>query len=62
MEITNKELAEKMILYRAKHNLTVNQFAEQTGLTAQTIRMIECGHQNPSRVNRVKLWLIVKDV
>lgn len=58
--MTNKELAEKMIVYRAKHNLTLKEFAEKVGVTFQTVRMIESGRQNPSRLTATKILLVLE--
>lgn len=43
------ELRERVIRYRAKHNLTQGEFAELCGLTRPTIGTLESGGYRPGR-------------
>lgn len=58
--MTNKELAQRMLIYRAKHNLTLEQFAAKVGVTYQTIRMVESGRQTPNRLTKTKILLAMQ--
>lgn len=59
--MSDKELAEKMLLFRAKHNLTLEEFARKVGVTFQTIRMVESGRQTPSRLTKMKIMLAIEE-
>lgn len=53
------ELANKMIMYRAKHRLTQEQMAKRCGVSTMTISLIERGIQKPNRVTLAKIQMIV---
>lgn len=55
-----KMLSEKMVEYRAKHNLTQKQLAELCGLTAQTIVKAEQG-KPLTRLTEKKIELKIKE-
>ena len=54
-------LDKAILMYRAKHNLTMRAFAEKCGVTMQTIYNIETVKQNPSRFTRAKIELVLGD-
>lgn len=52
-------LQEKMVLYRAKHNISQAELAKKCNLSLQTVHCIESGIQSPSRVTEAKIRLVV---
>ena len=54
-------IAEKMLRYRAKENISMKELARRCNLTIQTIHNIETGIQNPSRVTRKKILMVIGD-
>ena len=57
--MTQKELSEAMIRYRAKHRLSQGKLAELCGLSTQTVYAVENMIQTPSAVTREKIRLVV---
>jgi len=55
-----KELIDKMIEYRAKNDLSQREFAEKAGVSLQTINSVETGLQEPSKVTKAKIELVLK--
>lgn len=55
-----KMLSEKMVEYRAKHNLTQKQLAELCGITAQTVIKAEQG-KPLTRLTAKKIELAIKE-
>lgn len=56
-----KTLAERILEYRAKHNISAKEFAEKCKLSLQTIYSIENGVQTPSKITRLKIENVLKD-
>lgn len=54
------DIANKMLEYRAKHNLSQSKFAELCGITTQTVNSIENGIQTPSKLTETKIKLVVE--
>ena len=52
-------LADKMMWYRAKANLTQQEFADLCGLSKMTICQIEKGNQIPSKITQMKILLTI---
>lgn len=52
-------LAEMMIMYRARHDLNQEELANRCGVSKQTIYSIENGLQNPSKKTTMKILLVV---
>ena len=50
-----KTLAERILEYRAKHNISAREFAKKCKLSLQTIYSIENGVQTPSKITRLKI-------
>lgn len=54
-----EELANRMLVYRAKHRLSQKEFAELVGLSTMTVNSIESGRQTPSALTKTKIMLIL---
>ena len=52
-------LADRMMWYRAKANLTQQELANLCGLSKMTICQIEKGNQIPSKITQMKIMLII---
>lgn len=55
------KLKDAIVLYRAKHNISMKEFAAKCGVSGQTIYNIESVGQNPSKVTAVKIKLVLGD-
>lgn len=53
------ELAEEMIQYRARHNLSQAKFGELCGVSVMTINFVERGLQNPSSLTAAKIRILL---
>ena len=56
-----KSLSDKMILYRAKHNMSQSELASKCEVNLQTINSIENGLQKPSRLTEMKIRLVIEE-
>lgn len=56
-----KDLATRMIEYRAKERISQRELADRVGVSLQTINSIENGLQEPSRVTRAKIDLVIEE-
>lgn len=54
-----EELANKMLVYRAKHRMSQKEFAELVGLSTMTVNSIESGRQTPSALTKTKIMLVL---
>ena len=52
-------LQERMIQYRAKHDISQRELAEKVGVSVQTINSVENGTQTPAKVTQAKIELVV---
>lgn len=52
-------LPEKMIFYRAKHDISQRELARRCGVSVQTVNSVENGFQEPSNLTRAKIELVV---
>lgn len=52
-------LQERMVEYRAKNRLTQTQLAEKCGVSYQTLNSVEQGRQEPNKVTRAKIELVI---
>lgn len=52
-------LAERMIGYRAKENISQTELARRCKVTLQTINSIETGQQNPSKLTQAKIEQVI---
>lgn len=57
--ITNEELREKVILYRAEHNLSQKELATMVGVTSITIFNIENGTHKPLATTIAKILKVI---
>ena len=55
-------LIEKMVMYRAKHNLSQAKFAKLCGLSVMTINSIENGTQDPTPLTQAKIKLVLEGI
>lgn len=55
------ELRNKMLDYRAKHNLSQGELASRCNVTKQTIWAVENGIQKPSKLTERKILNIVEE-
>lgn len=55
----NTELANKIIMYRARHNISQVEMAKRCNVTAQTISNIETGVAHPSKITVIKIKNII---
>ena len=55
-----KQLSEKILDYRAKHNLSAEKFADRCKLTIVTIYNIENGKQAPSKMTLRKILNVIE--
>lgn len=52
-------LQEKMLTYRAKERISQKELARRCGVTVQTINSVENGLQEPSKLTRTKIYLVI---
>lgn len=52
-------IREEMIKYRARENISMKEMAERCKVSLQTIYSIENGTQEPSRLTREKIKLVI---
>ena len=48
-------LCEKMVAYRARHNMTQEEFAKMVGLSIATVVNVETGRRGPNKTTRIKI-------
>ena len=53
-------LPERMIRYRAIHNVSQEEFAKRCGLSKQTVYAVENGIQEPSKITREKIIIVLE--
>ena len=56
-----KSLPEVMLEYRAKERISQTELARRVGVSLQTINSIENGLQEPSKVTRAKIELVINE-
>lgn len=54
-------LQDKMVEYRAKHDMSQKVFAEKCGVSLQTINSVENGLQKPSKMTEAKIMMVIKE-
>ena len=52
-------LAEEMIQYRARHNLSQSRFGDLCGVSVMTINFVERGIQNPTARTEAKIRMLL---
>lgn len=55
------KLKDAIALYRAKHNISMKDFAAKCGVSGQTIYNIETVGQSPSKITAIKIKLVLGD-
>lgn len=53
------KLPDRILEYRAKENLSQAAFAKRVGVSVQTINSIENGAQEPGKLTRAKIELVI---
>ena len=53
-------LVEKILNYRAKHNLSVEKFAKLCNVSSTTIYSVEKGYSNLNRLARQKILNVIE--
>lgn len=53
-------LADKIVRYRAKHDLNQEEFARKCGLTKQTIGAIESGRHGITKLTEAKIIQVIE--
>ncbi len=53
-------LPEAIIEYRAKHNISMQEFANRCKISLQTAMYVERGIQKPNRLTTKKIMLVLK--
>lgn len=53
------DIREEMVRYRARHNISMKEMAARCNVSLQTIYSIENGTQEPSRLTREKIRLVL---
>lgn len=56
----NGLLQRKMVVFRAKHNITQKELAQMCSLTEQTINAVERGTNKPSRITVQKILNVIE--
>lgn len=56
----NETLQRKMIVFRAKHNLSQEELAKMCLLSKQTINTVELGIQKPSKLTEQKILNVIE--
>ena len=59
-KMAEQDYKDKVLEFRAKHNMSMEQFAKLSNLTSQTVWGIETGIQTPSRLTKAKIDLAIK--
>mgnify|MGYP002623724043 CR=1 FL=1 len=54
-------LGEAILRYRAENRMSMKDFAEKCGVSAQTIYNIETVGQKPSKVTAIKIKMVLGD-
>ena len=54
------ELKDAILEYRARHNISMKEFAERAHLSLQTVHYVERGLQKPNRLTTKKILLVLK--
>lgn len=53
-------LQDEIVEYRAKHNISMQEFADRCKISLQTAMYVERGLQKPSRLTTKKIMLVLK--
>lgn len=53
------KLPDRILVYRAKENLSQAALAKRVGVSVQTINSIENGSQEPGKLTKAKIELVI---
>lgn len=53
------DIVSEIVAYRARHNISQEEFARRAKLSKQTINSIENGLQNPTQLTIAKIKLLI---
>ena len=56
-----QSLSDQIVHYRARHNLSQQEFAQRCGLTKQTIGAIESGLHGITKLTKAKIMLVISE-
>lgn len=54
-------LQERILMYRAKHNMSQEDFANRVQVNTMTINAIERGKRKPTELTRMKIEIVLKE-
>ena len=54
-------LQERMVRYRARHNISQTELAHRCGISVQTVNSVENELQEPSKLTRAKIELVIEE-
>lgn len=55
------DIAQMMLRYRAKHNISQREFAQRAGLALQTVNSIENRLQRPTPLTVEKIKIVIEE-
>ena len=55
------DLGRRILEYRARHDMTQEEFAIKARLNVMTVNSIENGKRNPTKLTRTKIEQIIKE-
>lgn len=58
---SEQELIDEIYNYRVRYNMSVEKFAKECKVTAQTIYMLLRGVQRPSKMTRLKIEKVLRE-
>lgn len=53
------DFKDRVFLFRAKNRITQRDLAKMCGVSVQTIWAVENGHQDPSKMTRTKIEMVI---
>lgn len=56
-----EQLAKEVLRYRARHNMSMQQFADLCGVCWQTIWNLETNRYKPQRTTKTKIEMVLED-
>lgn len=59
-EVKQMKLKDAVLTYRARNNMTQNDFAQKVGLSRSTIARFESGKYNPTPLTEAKIKIIIE--
>lgn len=56
-----KSLSQRMLEYRAKHNMSQEDFAIKANVCLMTVNAVETGKRTPTRLTQTKIEMILQE-